>query len=272
MAMVNCPNCGKRSYDDKVCCWCKYIIKEEPNPFDNIKYENLKREYLINPQKMIVIQLGVDKYGYEFSECKKIVDYIAESEYKKNNYKSSEMVNFTEKGMVFKFSFFQYFIRNFIFKICGALLLWKGVETVKITKYKIALLVILCAWIFISLYQLVKTATSKVIFENGKIEYSYQSSNHIAAGGGNKFESISAASRFEDYFGKHNIYEIDGITKVSSNMFHVTIHGKVKNKVARFWSERNFRIKEKKNLKYIKIPLYFKKNGMMIDKFKKKVK
>jgi len=81
--MINCPNCGKRTFaDNKECIYCKYILKEE-NDFDSDIYNFLHSKYNENKNKPEAIKAGMKKFGLTMKEVKEIVDHISEQIYQK---------------------------------------------------------------------------------------------------------------------------------------------------------------------------------------------
>lgn len=268
MAIINCPNCGKRTFDDDKCQWCKYVIKTRKHPFDKQKYDVLKEEYKKNPHKSLVIKIGLEKYGMDLPECKRIVDYIATEEFEKDNYVSKE--NFKEyAGGLYKFSFWQYFIRNFLYKIIVAVVLFGLVKNAEELAASLIFMVMLAVWSILSLYSLIKATTIKFVFDAGKIEYSRRSST-FAAPGGKGYEGRMTGIHFEDRMDKKITYGIKKISRVKESIFSISVDGSVQYEVIKFLESGKNRVLKNKTIDHVRIPKYFKKNSEIIERLKGK--
>lgn len=268
MAIINCPNCGKRTFDDDKCQWCKYVIKTRKHPFDKQKYNVLKEEYKKNPHKSLIIKIGLEKYGMDLPECKRIVDYIAIEEFEKDDYVSKE--DFKEyAGGLYKFSFWQYFIRNFIFKIIIGFVLFHYMKNTYELATSLILMVILAIWSILSIYSLIKASTMKIVFDAGKIEYSRRSST-FAAPGGKGYEGRMTGIHFEDRMDKRISYEINKISKVKENVFSISVDGSMQYEVIKFLESGKNRVLKHKMIDHIRIPKYFKENSEIIERLKRK--
>jgi len=267
MGLIECPNCKKETFDDDKCQWCKYSLKEKENQFNKEIYSTLKDNYVVNLNKQEAIKLGMSKFNLSMNESKEIVDYIADEHYEKNNYKSYDEINRECVNETYKFSFSQYFIRNFIIKILVAIILANNIKTPESPMVSIGIMVLLFLWILLSLYNLVKKTTIGFRIDGNKIEYFYRSSTHIHPTG-KKFESMSGRGQFNEYFARKHIYEITSITDIIENVNSIIIKGKIKHTVNRFLESGELIKNEKDMINSIKIPKYFKNNGELIKNLK----
>lgn len=230
MGLIKCPNCNKYTFDDQKCKWCNYTLKEQENYFDKEIYTYLKNEYSKKRIKPEIIKLGMSKFNLSMSESKSIVDFIANELYEKENYKSYDEINNTEnyKTEIYKFSFIQYFIRNFVFKIILITLL----VIIAIQNYNPTLSVLLIITSFILfiffLYKLAIAATSIVIIEPNRINYYYTSSY-------NNGPSKNKDDPKFDVYSDHNHY-IEIISSLTQSYNYIFIKGKIKCSITKHGS------------------------------------
>lgn len=58
MGMIVCPNCGKKTFDDEKCGYCKYLLKKKEISFDAEEYKFLKTAYEKDGNKAMAIKSG----------------------------------------------------------------------------------------------------------------------------------------------------------------------------------------------------------------------
>lgn len=233
MGLIKCPNCNKDTFDDQKCKWCNCTLKEQENSFDKDIYIYLKNEYSKKRIKSEIIKLGMSKFNLSMSESKSIVDFIANELYEKENYKSYDEINNTEKYAteIYRFSFIQYFIRNFVFKIILIILL----VIIAIQKYNpiLSVLSIITSFIFfiIFLYKLVIVATSRVIIEPNRINYYYTSTHNLGLSDNKGDKEFDVHSNYNHY--------IETITSLTQSYNFILIKGQIKYYI----TEQGFRNK-----------------------------
>lgn len=275
MSMIICPNCGKKTFDEYKCQWCQYTLKEKENQFDNEIYTYLKEEYKKNRNKINTTKIGMEKYNISLQESRNIVNYIADEMYEHENYKSFDEVNNEDKfvAKTFKFSYWNYFKYNFIYKIIYLTILIFLIHLFYICNYNWICLVIIFGVIpiscFIFLLQYNYTYTMQFDVIPGRINYHYRDSYRYVPDG-------ITDSIIKDTFTKHTDYDnyIHTITAVEEKYNHIIIYGQIGRQVI----DRGYLVKSKyqdrgtTKTNYIKVPKYFKNNDELIKSLREYIK
>lgn len=270
--MINCPNCGKRTFDDYQCCYCKYILKKKENNFNPVIYRYLYDDYVHSDNKAVTIKNGIAKFNRPMSEIKDIVDFIADEIYEKNNYRKKEEVNINNIHFnTYHFSFLAYFLHCAIYKfvfITGAILIPLFFKEVDFMKNNPGVWIIWYGAVLLSvlylIYDWLKVSTTFIDVDFEEIRYRYQVINKFAIHNCNDFGRLAWASYIK--------YEIKKITNIKENPNSFIIYGDI---VRTQCSERlggSIDKNESQIYKKIKIRKCFKQNNKLIDELKNRIK
>ncbi len=298
MGLVKCPNCGKETFDDYKCGYCKYVLRKKENKFDTEMYSYLYEEYFQARNKAQVVKKGMSKFNKPMQEIKNIVDYIADEVFEQENYKSKEELGehltkvtyndfskvdeafslkksalllltillglllvfsvtrtdskmlitiFAVSFMVFLtyfsfsllpkenrinctyyYSFVQYFIHDFIYKILIMVLIffvpiillgkfeltYFDITAVGVTLYIIEVLLLL-----VYMYMWAKTSTSSFTIDYGNVVYRYQKLNGLSGQESDRFPELAWSHYVE--------YSIVQVYKIKESMNSIIIYGKI---------------------------------------------
>lgn len=257
MGLILCPNCGKETFDNERCIYCKYTLKEKNNNFPKDIYQYLKDDYLKTRNKAQTIQNCRRKFGLSLLDCKKIMDYIADEQYEKENYKSAEEMDTSKyQARTYIFSFWQYFVHSLVYKIIVILFIWMAAcQRPGNPAIGIALLIAGIAFPLVTIYQWIWASSRIFIVEPNGIDYSYQvlprntSIDHI-----NAVRKAVAATHYR-------VVIINGI----DNRFHsFVVHGKIIKQTSELSAYGTFRSFKPKEISKICVPKYFTNNTELI--------
>lgn len=265
---MKCPNCGNEIRalcpDDK-CPFCKFLLMEHEHPFDPALYDYLKNDYLQTRNKSVSIKNGMQHFSLSMKEAKEILDFIADEVYDEENYRPSDEVNDTGKYdmKIFKFSFFQYFFRNLIFKI-PLLLFMLLIAKITLDHALDFGLLPFGIWCFVNffvimiiLYQWAIASTSEVIADSGTINYTQR------LPGSSTGRELDRQTYYEAWNKTDNHY-IEIVKAVDEHTNYILITGSIKQQyVTNRWN--NFSSSGKRTMKQIKIPKYFKHNKELLQ-------
>lgn len=262
MSMIICPNCGKKTFDDYKCQWCQYTLKEKENQFDKEIYQYLREEYKKNRNKINTTKIGMEKFNMSLQESRNIVNYIADEIYEIEDYKSYDEVNNEDKfvGKTFKFSYWNYFKYNLIYKIIYLAILIFLIYLFYICNYNWICLVIIFGVIPIScfIFLLQYNYTYKMQFDviPGRINYhSRDTYNYVP-------------DTINDTFRKHTDYDnyIHTITSVKEKYHHIIIYGQIDRQVIDrgYYVRNKYQDRGTVETNYIKVPKYFKNNDELV--------
>lgn len=265
MGLIECPNCGKKTFDDEKCKWCNYTLKEKENNFDKETYTYLKNEYITKKSKPEAIKLGMQKFNLSLLETKNIVDFIADEIYDKENYKSYDEVNNDEKYRteIYRFSFIEYLLHSWAIRAILIAIIFFVIMYKKITDLEITVLIVSFILVMFFIKGIVKSLYSEVIVEPGNIRYSLTSFSNIIPASTNRNTIDESRLIIEDY--TYYIKVINSIKETNDSII-------IKGSITYTQREQNNQIGKEKQLSYVKIPKHFKNSKKLVNNLKDYVK
>ena len=262
--MIICPNCRKSTFDDERCAFCHYVLKKKSHNFDKEIYDFLYQDYLKTKMKLESIKVAQSRFGLSLSEAKKMLDMIANEVYDSENHRSYDEIHDNGKynDKIFKFSFFQYFYRNLIYKILFMIFWVKGIDAYSQTAWcqntDIGLMLIVVfsligvVFFFRFLFHAAHASTSFIQLDTGIISYIIP------------FPAAMEKYQEERHEKKYVylIYAIYIVKEIKNHRNYYEVHGNIRclANETMYVPRSSGKGSSGKRLSKVKIPKYFKDN------------
>lgn len=271
--LIECPNCGKKTFDDYKCSYCKYVLKHKANDFDPIIYKFLYDDYTNTNNKAISIKNGVAQFNKPMSEIKEIVDFVADEIYEKNNYREKEEVNINGiRYNTYHFSLIQYFVHNVIYKVMFVVLLlvvpvfFREVYWVKnnpgILLIWYGLVFLICLYL---IFDWLKTSTSVIEVDFHEIRYIHRTINRFDVHHNDVVGSRLAWASYVQY-------ELKKMTKVKVTLNSIIIYGDIVRTQRSEQLGGTYFEHKTQRCKRLRINKCFKNNSKLIKELKSRIK
>lgn len=268
MGLIICPNCGKKTFNDEKCGYCKYPLKEKEISFETEKYKYLKAEYLKVGNKADVIKSGMKQFGISMQEAREIVDFIADEAYELERVRSKEQVDEQLRvgGGHYKFSLGEYLVHFGIYHIAiealliGAILYCGNSGIIKeyplggAAWFAIQIIFVLCVGV-----RFFRKASASFSLEPGNYLYKFR----IPELRGND------GNRNGHYQRTYICYRVRSVEKIEEHLHSFVIYGKITKEESRH-TGIGLDSTKTKQLNKVRIPKSLGKYKELMEQLKRK--